>query len=319
MGEIVTCYESASGSSFDDCTFIGLRMDEAIGYQPEEMECWVVSVRRALSGPHPLELRCQGGTMSWYVGIWRSPAGRVYIADAHGYVHSNPDLWAVDARERWESPHFETTLNGVFGIDDGCVFTWGSTFDKKHSVHRFDGTAWNELPSPSFAVRSMHGLAPDLVYAVGLGGRIARWDGARWTEVASPVSEDLKSVFVAGPDEIYAVGAAGSVLEGSAHGCEVIAQAPLGRVGMALYAVAKWRGELWIGGGPQGLFKRVANTRQLDLIKPNVKAVSLDARQTLVMGTEDWVCGTSDGQTFQAAGANFLREARAGRQLGDLS
>jgi hypothetical protein len=314
---ILASYEQASGLSWDDCFFLGQRYDEAVGFQPEESENWILSVRPS-TGAQPVELKYQGGTTSWYVGLWRSPAGKCWVADITGQVHANSDLWAPDASAHWEDHRLDTPLNGVWGLDDRCVFAWGATFDEDYRVFRYDGTRWGQLPTPGFDVRSMHGISPDFVYAVGVGGRIARWDGARWTEPSSPVAENLVSVFVSSPDELYACGAAGALLEGSSHGWGVITTAPLGQLGMPLHAVAKWKGELWIGGGAQGLFKRVGSSSQLDLIKPNVHATSLDARKDLVIGTNIYVAGTSDGQNFKAAGINSLQDARAGRRLGDV-
>ena len=73
--------------------------------------------------------------------------------------------------------------------------------------------------------------------------------------------------------------------------------------------VAKWNGELYVGGGPLGLFRRIGNTNQLDHIKPNVKAVGFDAREHLVITAENAIIGTHDGQTFRGAGINSLAKA----------
>ena len=315
---LIGTYESASGPSIDDCAFLGLRYDQDEGFHPDESECWILCAKRATSGPQPYDFRYQGGTISWYTAIWRAPSGTVYISDMSGQLHTHPDLWAEDAREHWGEHQLGVPLSGLWGIDDRCVLAWGGTSQRGFKVFGWEGTRWTEMPSPRMDVRSMHGLAPDHVYAVGIGGRIARWDGSAWSDVASPTAEDLKSVFVASEDEVYAVGAGGSVLEGSSSGLDVIAVAPLAQVGMPLYAVAKWKGQLWIGGGPQGLFRRVGTTGELELFKPKVKATSFDVREQLVIAGDTHVVGSADGEKFTGIGRDVLTEARAGKRLGDL-
>jgi hypothetical protein len=314
---IIVSYEQASGPSIADAAFLAQRHDADQGFIPEQSECWIMAVRSATGKGDASELRAVGGTLGWYTGLWRSPSGRVYVTSSSGQVVSNPNLW--DTQAQWDDNQLGPPLVGVWGIDDRCVFAWGATWQKEYKVFRFDGTRWSELPTPGFDVRAMHGIAPDLVHAVGIGGRIARWDGGRWTEPSSPVGENLTSVFVAGPDEIYATGAAGSLLEGSAHGWGVITTLATGGVGLPLHAVAKWRGDLWIGGGAQGLFKRVGTTGQLDCIKPNIKAFALDARKDLVMTMNELIVGTSDGQAFTGVGKMWLENERAGRALGDVT
>ena len=42
---ITTRYYSASGTSYEDCAFLGQRFEEESGCRPEEGECWVCSVQ----------------------------------------------------------------------------------------------------------------------------------------------------------------------------------------------------------------------------------------------------------------------------------
>lgn len=47
---------------------------------------------------------------------------------------------------------------------------------------------------------------------MGDGGTVLHYDGAGWTEMASPTSEDLYDVWGSGPSDVFAVGDSGTVL-----------------------------------------------------------------------------------------------------------
>jgi hypothetical protein len=262
-------------------------------------------------------VRNQYGASRWFTAIWRSPAGVAWVADAEGEVHVNASLDAADSNRTWTVHAFDFPVMGVWGIDDTCVFAWGSTPRTGVHVQRWDGKRWLELPAPDIDVLAMHGTAPDLVYAVGARGGISHWTGRSWRRVASPVSENLVSIFVASGDEQYATGHRGSLLEGSASGWGKVAGGPI--ADWPLHAVAKWKGELWVAGGPAGLLRRVGATSRLEAVKPNLRATALDARGELVVTCDDMIAGTADGQGFWAIGDGSLEQARAGKDLLDFS
>ncbi|MCP3098219.1 hypothetical protein LZ198_04920 [Myxococcus sp. K15C18031901] len=311
---IATNYYSASGPEVDACAFLGQRYDEERGYKPFESECWVLSFRPKAGGG--LSAMYHFGSTGLLSRLWRSPRGAVFassVTDAKILFH--PDLHG-DPKHRFESMKLGVPLNGVWGLDDNYVLAWGATFEGTRHVFRYDGKNWNEIPSPDFEVRAMHGLAPDCIYAVGVGGGVASWDGNVWKRFPVPTDEVLNSVFVADPDEIYATGGAGSLLEGSAHGWGRIAEGPV--PGMPLFAVVKWKEELWVAAGQFGLFKRVGTQNQIECIKPNLSAVGLDARKNLLISCKDRISESADGQAFFSSGRDFLLNARAGTALGDI-
>ncbi len=311
---IEAMYQQASGPAFNDCFFLGQRFDDEVGYQPEESECWVLAVVRDGGAPR---VSFQYGTQRWFTGLWRSPRAVAYVTDGTGEVHVNPALTAPDSHQRWTRHRLGVPLFGVWGIDDGCVFAWGGTFDGRNVMYRWDGQRWAEMPNPGFEVNAMHGTGPNLVYAVGRLGRSARWDGRTWQQLAGPSNEHLTSVFVASADEQYATGSAGSLLEGSAHGWARIARGP--GPDTALFAVAKWHGEVWVGGGAFGLLRRKGTTDQLEVVKPNIRATGFDARENLVITCFDVIAGTADGAAFKGIAQNALLNARAGKDLLDFT
>lgn len=77
----------------------------------------------------------------------------------------------------------------------------------------WDGTTWAQVDSPvSGALNAIDLVAPDDVWAVGANGTILHWDGQVWSQVASPVDETLEDVDMVSPTDGWAVGWPGSML-----------------------------------------------------------------------------------------------------------
>jgi hypothetical protein len=289
----LTCsVRDASGPSLSTCHFLLSRYDERFGFKPDSGESWIY--QKDATGSHAL--RGQGG---WYTGLWRSAAGKVYVAFSVGQVLVNPDPRPRVAP--WREDPVPGVLSGVWGLHDECVFVWGIR-GGKNVVYRFDGSKWEELPSPPGEILAMHGIAPDLVYAVGRGDLLAHWNGKTWRKVVSPARGVLVDVFVASESEMYAVGSNKQLLQGSVHGWTEVLEGP-----GSLYAVAKWKGDVWVGAADHGLMK--LDGAKLLPVKPNIKARRLDARDELLISSPDMIAGTKDGLTYTAVRAPFLAGA----------
>ena len=65
---------------------------------------------------------------------------------------------------------------------------------------------------PANDLYGMNGSGPTNVYAVGDTGSFLRYDGARWSSLASPRPVLLRSVWTANRDLTYIVGAGGTIL-----------------------------------------------------------------------------------------------------------
>ena len=169
----------------------------------------------------------------------------------------------------WREDPVPGTLAGVWGLHDECVFTWGLR-GGANVLYRFDGRTWNELPAPG-EILAMHGVAPDLVYAVGRDGLVARWDGRHWTKVVTPGLGVLTDVFVVDEDEMYAVGSGGQLLQGSIHGWAEVLN------GWPLFSVEKWK-ERGGRGGARG--REAAGSAPAD--EPNIRRPTRCARRPLV-------------------------------------
>jgi hypothetical protein len=312
--EIEIANYSASGPASNNCYYLSQRYDAERGFKPFESESWVVTHHPA--GGDQTTIGARLGATGWLTRLWRSPSGAAFVSnatDAQVFFHPDP---AGDRKSPFAITKLGAPLNGVWGLSDTFVLAWGATYEGTRHLYRYDGKQWKELPAPDFEVRALHGLAEDLLYAVGVGGGVARWDGHAWKRFPVPTDEVLNSVFVAGPDELYATGGAGTLLEGSAHGWGKIAQAP----GPGpLLGVAKWNKELWVAAGQFGLFKRVGTQNTLECIKPNLHATGLESGQQLLICCKDMIVSTADGQRFRGSGKDFLLQDRKGKELGRLS
>jgi hypothetical protein len=157
-------------------------------------------------------------------------------------------------------------------------------------MYRFNGKKWSPIESPG-EIYGVHGLAPNLVYAVGRKGLIAHWDGKRWNPLRSPTKAVLSDVYVAGEDEMYAVGD-GVVLRGSRKGWTEAAEGD-----SHMFGVAKWKGEVYVGASGNGLLKLVRN--KLVSVDPEINAERIDARGELIVSSPGAIAISSDGKEFK--------------------
>ncbi len=292
-------FASGSGPSMHDAIALGYRFPRGGGFAPDRGESWIVRTQ-------PDSLLLCYGKAGWLTGLWRAPSGAVYVTDYYSELRHHPD---PRAGADWNLEPVPAKLMGVWGLREDALFLWG--------IRQGDPVAFlrtpsgiRELPAPPDRILAMHGVADDAVVAVGQGGMVARWDGHAWVRLATGTRSMLGCVHVASVDEIYAAGIDGDLLSGSIHGI-----APLLKIDAPIRAVAKWKGEVWVGSDdPHGLSKLTGAT--LASVKPNLTAMSLDARGDLVVTTTGHIAGTSDGKAFAAHGiAAFLSALKNDRPM----
>jgi len=303
--EDFTEYEfiGASGNSAFDCMVIGYRSRIDTPFSASELESWIIRFEPSATTEGNVSTVFDYGDTSWLTGLWRSLEGPVYVSNSEGIVHIRKDFKKKKGQEAWKEVQLEAQLFGIWGLSDTCVFTWGKA-GGKHVMFRFDGKKWNPMPSPE-DVSVLHGLSPDLLYAVGPDGTMARWDGQAWKSVRIAAKSHFTGLFVAGPDEMYATTEAGELWEGTSHGWSKRAEAE-----DSLWDVAKYKGEVWAAGGEQGLLRLKGKTKKLECIKPNVEATAFDARNKLLITTNEILVETDDGANFKGVGRDALRKFR---------
>jgi hypothetical protein len=261
-------YHHARGPSLGDFYVLGYRYDDRWDFSEETGESFVL--QRHEGRFHVLHQ--QRGYLS---SLWRTPSGGVMVAYHLGGIAHKAERGP--RRDLWRFTPLDAVLQGVWGFAEDCVFAWGHNGPRGDWLHRFDGHVWSAVPSPG-PILAMHGSAPDVVFAVGLGGFIARWDGSRWSLMASPTDVPLSDVFVESPERAFAVGPSGVVLEGSVYGWTRVVE----RTSMQ-NCVARLDGTTWIGSTMEGL-ARLERDR-LVTVDAEIKASLLDARGALLVTT----------------------------------
>ena len=272
-------YRMATGTGIDDCHWLGYRFEGKHGFSPECGESWL---GQAAFGDD-YDLLIQHG---WFTDLWRTDSG-VWVSEIRGRVHMNPSIELKKAP--WQMFELDASLSGIWGLRDDLVFSWGMRGSGSVAFF-FDGTRWREVAVPGH-VAAVHGVNDDLIYAVGLDGLIARWDGSGFRALDKASDGNLCGVFVVSTDEMYACGLDGDLLTGSVHGWRKLLSVDSG-----LHCVARWNDELWVGAGEEGLFK--LTTDLLEPVKPNVFAERLDARERLLITAPNVIAETSDGVDF---------------------
>ena len=118
-----------------------------------------------------------------------SPVASSVTVDLSGVGGSTPDdVWAVgragtilhlDDKGRWVKASSPTSLDLFAVWASSPTEAWAVGFS---GILHWDGVAWKEAPTPAHrTLRSIHGIDPKQVIAVGEDGRILSWDGARWS------------------------------------------------------------------------------------------------------------------------------------------
>jgi hypothetical protein len=320
--DIEVTYACARGPHAGRCAFLATRYDANAGYRPGDGESWIAA--NDYTPDFQGRTLVTHGSAAWYTKLWATLEGSIYVTRHDGWVIRNPNIHAPDALSRWQNERLEGLfLEGVFGIDDQAVFVWGHDPNTRAGVPypasevvRWNGEAWSPMAGPGFQIFAMHGTASDDLWVGGPRGVVARWDGGRWTPLPSRTDELVHSIWSAGPDEVYATTAGGSVLEGSASGMLPIGTLPGATLPGDVACVAKWQGELWVGSPRLGLFRRVGTSREFESVKPAADRSAMDARGELVMTGRSRIAGTADGSTFKAFGNDCVRDVRAPHPLG---
>ena len=286
--EIDYRFEHVSGTSADSMYTIGVRFDAQYVHH-DAQECWCIHIENAVKA----HISC--GNASWYTGVWAAPSGEAFISDASGVVfrRSSPDQpWATDS--------IGPSLQGVWGLRPDLVLAWAGPDEK---LFRWDGATWSPMAHPGGWIRAIQGTAADLLYAVGHDG-LARWDGTAWTRVPCPPTR-LTALAVASPQQIFAAGPGGELLEGSEHGMSKLLQHD-----GEIFSLAWWRDALWVG-SDMGLCKLVDG--RLEVIKDNiVKAYALDGRGDLLICEPHRIVATRDGAKFPGSSVKGFARFCAG-------
>jgi hypothetical protein len=235
----------------------------------------------------------------WVTSLWMSPSGKIYYAGpGEGGLGIHVERTGDPYATRWERAPLRAVYSRVWGLDDDLVFASGGTPDEAW-LSIYDGSRWTEMTPPG-NVFAFHGVARDLIYAVGMNGLAAWWDGAQWNPQPTPTRGSLTSVHVVDETEVYATGPCQRVLVGSIHGWSERAGVTYG-----LYDITKWNGDVWVAAGQMGLGRLKDNS--IEIVKPELRARRVVSGEGLIIVTDDAILETKDLATFQEIRIDAMR------------
>lgn len=138
--------------------------------------------------------------------VWGAPDGKLWAVGKRGM------LLHFDGK-RW----FEVES----GVAQHLIGVWGTSatevwiMDATGAIYHLEGTDWLEVPterSEGLDIEGCYAVRPDLVYAVGAGGKALRWDGKTVTELVTGVTGDLHGVWGSRAEDVWAVGDEGRII-----------------------------------------------------------------------------------------------------------
>ncbi len=302
-------FDSVSGFGVERCVFLAYRRPAEHIVDPGRMESWLVrpSEDATVNGDRTIHMDL--GLHGYATGAWLSPTGVTYVVTFDGalYVRAPGDDGAPGG---WHRTDFgrDVELHGVWGIDDRDLYIWGRDTWRPLMWHLGRG-AITAMPAPPGRTTIVRGVGPELLYAAGDGGFLARWDGSSWERMRLSLSRPVTGLCVADVDDLWITTDNGKLFEGTSHGWALRLQ-----LDAPLYDVGRWRGALWIAGGRRGLFRLVDRRDELEPVAPDVGAVAIETRGDLLVLADDCLTVSSDGSDFRITCRDVLlaeREAEA--------
>jgi hypothetical protein len=289
-------FKLVSGETHRDCHFLGVRHDERMGNARDTGEHYVVQI--AGNEVHSV-LR----TRAWLTGLWRSRSGRVLVGAAAGGARVLDS--SLPGPPQWSTQQLPAVLMGVWGLDDTLAFTWGGGAAGP-MMFQWNGSDWQAIECPG-RISSVRGTAPDLIYASGAEGLLARWDGQRWSRVATGSAGHIGGVRVVSDREMYAVRDRQVLMDGSVHGWSDRVD-----LGQAILTFEPYRGDLWISAMNDGLCK--LNGTALVPVKPKFKPFVLEGRLGLLASNRELIAFSETGDTFETISLDTFVQLVAGEE-----
>jgi hypothetical protein len=171
-----------------------------------------------------------------FYDVWFADSTTVFFSGFGGEAHdkagpkqSQSFPYIYDG-ENWYStaPPEEAEINFIWGTSRYDVFGLGPAQQKyndgiRHGFWHYDGVQWLALPysdSEDFPyLLDIWGVAHNRVFAVGDAGHAYHYDGSCWGRMETEPSWDLRAVWGASGDEVFAVGADSETNEGIVIHC----------------------------------------------------------------------------------------------------
>ncbi len=170
-----------------------------------------------------------GPNQIWAVGdsgIIRFFDGSSWAIVSSGSGATLRRVWAASASEIWavgDGGIVQRSSGGGFspvvlpgGVTSNLYDVWGASGAvwvlADNAVYRYAGGSFSSLPAPPVAgLRALSGTGPADLWAAGLGGVLARFNGTTWTREKTGAATDLLSIHIRGT-RAWLTGSNGTVL-----------------------------------------------------------------------------------------------------------
>jgi hypothetical protein len=200
-------YLIASGRHVGDCHILASRHHEELGPARSSGEFYLL---RSHQGALHVVLHDR----RWLTSMWRAPSGCVFVVASDGTVARAAAT--EPGAEHWGTTVLPAVLTGVWGLHDDLVFAAGLRANAPVLFQLVNG-AWVEIACPGY-VRDMVFVDEQSGILCGHDGLLARWDGVAWQRLPSPVTSAIVGVTAASREEMYAQAGDYGILEGSPYG-----------------------------------------------------------------------------------------------------
>ncbi len=218
----------------------------------------------------------------WLSWMWKSAGGRHFACEILGSVY-----WETGRGFQREKLS-EHQLFRIWGLSDSAVFAVGAA----GRCFGFDGSRWVDMSTGLRGyVHALHGVAPDRLVCAGDSGFVAFWDGAGWTPVELGVGFDFRSAYMLGADDTLLCGLGGACARLRGETLEVIEGTTA-----SLYAIARFRGDIYLGSAEAGIFQLQGAT--LVPFKPKARGYDMSATGDRRLLT----CGVNQAASFDGSG-----------------
>lgn len=288
-----TYFFQASGHSYDACFYLGRQHNLAHEQTANKTESWIMGHHRTPKGRITASVYYQSNGL--LTGLWQAGNGAVFATRASmPAILFHPDPSNDSRRPFQEIKISECMPQGIWGLHEQFVMAWGIDSNNISYLYLYKGTKWEAIAAPGFPIKSVHGIAENLILAVGQNGGIARWNGSRWKQYSQSGNEAYNGVFVVSINEIFVVGNNGSVLAGNPRTFKQLKRQNL--QGAPLQAIAKWDNYIWIAAGESGLFTLQPKSNELELYNEEYRASGFDTRFDFIVACEDKIVGMNEIQ-----------------------
>src|SRR5262249_30287334 len=144
------------------------------------------------------------GISSFLLGVAEVAPNDAWLVGARGALyHYDGSQWAP----RSQGADTTVVFNAVSALASNDVWAVG-----KGAIAHWNGSAVAATKMSGVTLNGVSALSQSDVWAVGNAGLALHWDGAAWTPIPTPVTQDLLSVHAILPNDVWAVGRGGSVV-----------------------------------------------------------------------------------------------------------